>query len=576
MLGSVTLTIVKSTPRVATRTLLALIASIGVLAGTLAVAAPAHADLGDQAIEGTVSVEGLVGTLTGNVVVRFIGEPTDPDSNGLTGVIEPDGSYRVDLYEPGSYQVCIERDSRNWAESCWNDGAAVSVSADTVVAGIDFATTQFGGIQGTLLAGGSGVPAINGSLVARLFQDTPEGYVFVEEVGTGSPFNGTYRFPSLEPGTYAIEYSHLEGWFSREYWEDVRYFGQHTPVTVTAGPSVVLGDTVLEPRTYDRLRLAGPDRFATAVAVSRELFPGEDPNVPVIYIANGLNYPDALAAGPAASYLGGGLLLVTPTSIPEVVAEELERLQPDRIVVVGGTPSVSAGVKSALEEFSADVDRIGGADRFATSRMIVADAWGDDASEHAFIATGLNFPDALAAVPAAGVRGAPIILVPGTAASLDTTTRNLLTGLEVEVIHLVGSAATVSTGIESSVISLVGEDNYVRYAGFDRFATAVLVSIGNFGVAENAFVATGFGFADALAGGPLAAASGSPMYLSNGTCLYNFVMSDIEAVGANRVVLLGSAATLSTGVENLDVCGGGVSAEVAKDLLRLPEGVRAE
>lgn len=66
------------------------------------------------------------------------------------------------------------------------------------------------------------------------------------------------------------------------------------------------------------------------------------------------------------------------------------------------------------------------------------------------------------------------------------------------------------------------------------------------------------------------------MYLSNGTCLYNFVMSDIEAVGANRVVLLGSAATLSTGVYNLDVCGGGVSAEVAKGLLRLPEGVRAE
>jgi putative cell wall-binding protein len=551
------------------------VALVLALAGSLLVPVPALA--ASTAIEGSIVVEGQIGGFSGAVVASFVGTPTDPDSTSVSTAIQSDGTYYIELYEAGSYRVCLQN-WQNWEDTCWSDGSTdiITVASGQTSSGNVIHTTQLGGITGTLRAG---TPSSNSAstinLVADLYREGTEGWEFVRTASTGG-IEGNYSFNSLPSGNYSVGYRALDGQYSNEYWNDSRYWPGRTVITVVPGPSQVLALALLSPRTYDRLRLAGPDRFATAVAVSRELFPGEDPDVPVIYIANGLNYPDALAAGPAASYLGGGLLLVTPTSIPEVVAEELERLQPDRIVVVGGTPSVSAGVKSALEEFSADVDRIGGADRFATSRMIVADAWGDEASEHAFIATGLNFPDALAAVPAAGVRGAPIILVPGTAASLDTTTRNLLTGLEVEVIHLVGSAATVSTGIESSVISLVGADNYVRYAGFDRFATAVLVSIGNFGVAENAFVATGLGFADALAGGPLAAASGSPMYLSNGTCLYNFVMSDIEAVGANRVVLLGSAATLSTGVYNLDVCGGGVSAEVAKDLLRLPEGVRAE
>ncbi len=97
-----------------------------------------------------------------------------------------------------------------------------------------------------------------------------------------------------------------------------------------------------------------------------------------------------------------------------------------------------------------------------------------------------------------------------------------------------------------------------------------------FSESHNAFVATGLGFADALAGGPLAAATGSPMYLSNGTCLYDYVMSDIEAVGANRVVLLGSAAVLSTNVYNLGVCAASVSGEPVQSPFRLPEGVVAE
>jgi subtilisin family serine protease len=97
-------------------------------------------------------------------------------------------------------------------------------------------------------------------------------------------------------------------------------------------------------------RLAGADRYATSAAISRATYA---PGVPVAYIATGLGFADALSGAPAAALQGGPLLLVRGTSIPSVVATELARLQPGRIVVLGGTSVVSAGVASALDAYVA-------------------------------------------------------------------------------------------------------------------------------------------------------------------------------------------------------------------------------
>jgi hypothetical protein len=115
-------------------------------------------------------------------------------------------------------------------------------------------------------------------------------------------------------------------------------------------------------------RLAGTDRFATAAAVSASAYPS---GVPVVYIATGTNFPDALAAGPAARTEGGPLLLVTRTDVPGATATELQRLKPGRIVVVGGTGVISDTVISKLRSYTAGtVTRRAGADRFATAASI--------------------------------------------------------------------------------------------------------------------------------------------------------------------------------------------------------------
>ncbi|HYM82938.1 MAG TPA: cell wall-binding repeat-containing protein, partial [Candidatus Dormibacteraeota bacterium] len=157
-------------------------------------------------------------------------------------------------------------------------------------------------------------------------------------------------------------------------------------------------------------RLAGADRYATAAAISAATFA---PGVPVAYVATGLGFPDALAAAAAAGKTGSPVLLVSGTSIPASTATELGRLKPGRIVVAGGPTVVSDDVLNLLASYTAGgVSRLAGADRYATAAAISQATFAPGVPV-AYIATGLNFPDALSGAAAAGKTGGPVLLVPG-------------------------------------------------------------------------------------------------------------------------------------------------------------------
>jgi putative cell wall-binding protein len=117
-------------------------------------------------------------------------------------------------------------------------------------------------------------------------------------------------------------------------------------IIVLGGPASVSEDVVNQLRGYTSgwvYRFGGADRYATAAAISLNTYA---PGVPVVYIATGLGFADALAGAPAAGMENGPLLLVPGTSIPGVVAAELGRLKPTRIIVLGGPSVVSEAVRS--------------------------------------------------------------------------------------------------------------------------------------------------------------------------------------------------------------------------------------
>jgi len=90
-------------------------------------------------------------------------------------------------------------------------------------------------------------------------------------------------------------------------------------------------------------RLAGANRFASAVAVSQEMYPGGADRV---YVATGYNFPDALAAGGG---LPGPVLLTNTDSLPGIIASEIQRLNPSEVFVIGGTAAVSDAVLLQIE-----------------------------------------------------------------------------------------------------------------------------------------------------------------------------------------------------------------------------------
>lgn len=104
-----------------------------------------------------------------------------------------------------------------------------------------------------------------------------------------------------------------------------------------------------------------------------------DGPVEVVYVADGSNFPDALAGATLASTVGAPLLMVKPAPpLPSETAAALAVLDPDRIVILGGPASVSDGVRDALLPFAASgsVTRIEGASRYGTAAAI-ADALPD-------------------------------------------------------------------------------------------------------------------------------------------------------------------------------------------------------
>jgi putative cell wall-binding protein len=290
------------------------------------------------------------------------------------------------------------------------------------------------------------------------------------------------------------------------------------------------------------IRVSGADRYGTSAAISRASF---SPGVPVAYVATGLNYPDALAGGPAAGRAGGPVLLTDPRDLPQVIRDELARLDPQRIVVLGGGGAVSARVADQLQTYTpAPVQRLQGADRFATAVAISNDTF-DPGVAAVFVATGASFPDALAAGPAAIKVGGPVLLThPG---SLPASTRAELVRLAPQTIYLLGGTTAVGEAVRQAIQQATGR-TVVRLAGADRYATAVAISTKFFSRPPSAYLATGANFPDALSAVPAAGRAGSPLLLVQRDRVPPSAMSELVRLHPPRTYLSGGTAVITDAV----------------------------
>lgn len=298
-------------------------------------------------------------------------------------------------------------------------------------------------------------------------------------------------------------------------------------------------------------RIGGNDRYDVAVEISRQNFPGP---VSTVYVATGTNYPDALSAAPAAAQAGAPLLLVpSDSSFPASVRAEIQRLQPDEIVVVGGPASVTPTIYTALSQLTSQISRHTGNDRYEVSRSIAATAFSGGAAV-AYVATGANYPDALSASAAAGSIGAPVILVPGTVPTLDLATTALIAQLGVTEIRIAGGPASVVPDLETQLASLPGVTSVRRLTGADRFNVSGATNRDAFTTSTRVYLASGMNYPDALSGAAVAGSQGAPLYVIPPDCIPSYVLQDVVSLGATRMTILGGPGSVAPAVMRFARC----------------------
>ena len=271
------------------------------------------------------------------------------------------------------------------------------------------------------------------------------------------------------------------------------------------------------------VKIEGDNRIKTAVAASKKAFPGK---APAVIVATGYNWPDALGGAALAGAVKGPILLTAKDYLPAEVRAEIVRLGPEKIYVLGSDAAVSTAVETALKAIfpGDDFERLGGKDRYETA-IKIADkvkalrGWQYDGT--AFICTGTNFPDALAAAPIAAANGWPIYLTRPDYLPANVKTAMLMTygGNPSNHGYIIGSEAAVSKAVYTTLnTSPFVVDGFMRIGGDNRYETAAkLADIAYNGMGmlwSRPALATGENFPDALAGGVLQGDDASVMLLT--------------------------------------------------------------
>lgn len=255
-------------------------------------------------------------------------------------------------------------------------------------------------------------------------------------------------------------------------------------------------------------RLGGDNRYRTAEQVSRRWSSG----VGVVYVASGDTYADALTASARAGVYDAPVLLAQPDRVPNDTRAAMTRLRPARVVVVGGTGAIDNATAQELADLTTtgNLQRVSGADRYTTAARMAS--YYPAGGRSVILASGQNFPDAIAGAALAGHWRVPLLLTRQD--RLDSPTIAELQRLRPTNITVLGGGSAISTDVARQAASYSTSKGWERLSGGDRYDTSEAVA-GKFPADRSTgYVASGQDFPDALVGAALAGRQGTPIVLA--------------------------------------------------------------
>ncbi|HET6746295.1 MAG TPA: cell wall-binding repeat-containing protein [Candidatus Limnocylindria bacterium] len=295
-------------------------------------------------------------------------------------------------------------------------------------------------------------------------------------------------------------------------------------------------------------REGGSNPPHTSAIVSRRHF---SPGVDVVYIVNnstgGLKH--AMAAAPAAAKLGGPILFVSRDSISSYVRNELDRLNPDSIIVVGSSSWVSSSVVNQLDSFTTGtVTREGGTSPADTSAIISSRHFSPGVGVVYLVNSSIGVTNAMVAGPAAASLDGPILLVGQD--SVPSSVRTELHRLDPDQIIVVGDTSHVSDSIFNKL------DNFTsgpitREAGTDSAQTSAIISRRHFSPGVGAvYIAndSAGGLRHAWPAGAAAAKLGGPILLVSPNSISRSVARELGRLDPATIIVVGTETYVSSNV----------------------------
>ena len=284
--------------------------------------------------------------------------------------------------------------------------------------------------------------------------------------------------------------------------------------------------------------VAGDNLYETAYLEAVAAFNSAD----TVILATGTNYADALAASALAGAIEAPIVLTngSQSTLNAYAAQAIDELGATSVIIVGGTSAVSADIADAIEADGLSVERIYGANRYATAEEIYyygndLDVWGDQI----IVASGTGYADALSVSSLAYAQAYPILLANGSQ-SLTDASKAILRVNKGGVIVVGGTSA-----VSDSVVDTYGA---TRLAGGNRYATSV--AIAEYAV-ENGYlswdgvaITTGTNYPDALAAAALQGDKGSVLLLVSDKT-YETVFASIDADSVTNATIIGGTSAVS-------------------------------
>lgn len=237
-------------------------------------------------------------------------------------------------------------------------------------------------------------------------------------------------------------------------------------------------------------RISDKDRIQTSVEISKSAYSTSEN----VVLASGFNFADALSAGQLASALNAPLLLSSQNKLDSQTKNEIDRLKAKKVYVVGGDNAISKnGIDTTLESEKIDVTRLEGQDRYSTSQKVMEKTKEIVNPQYLLIASGKDFPDALAATGFFVNHKSVMVLSDG----------KTYPQTNLKQIAIGGKNQLPLKGFTGR-----------RISGSNRYETALEIAKASFDNNNNAILASGQVFADSLSAVSLTKKHNAPIILT--------------------------------------------------------------